>query len=153
MRRSLAALTFLLGGCGGALENPPPDAHTPLADASPDAGTDAPSAEDALGCGSQTCAADQICVVEYCGGGPVQCAAPGDGGHCPDGWMYQSASCPASGESAGCFPLPCVSPPPQCADRPSACGASLSCACIPSSVCDGISCATASGRTVVCGNA
>jgi hypothetical protein len=36
MRRSLAALTFLLGGCGRALENPPPDAHTPLADASPD---------------------------------------------------------------------------------------------------------------------
>jgi hypothetical protein len=158
MIRSLLAIIVLLVGCGGALENPSPDAQAPqtdgpLTDATAEAATDGPSGQDALGCGGQTCADNQICVVEYCGGGPVQCTEPGDGGQCPDGWTFQSTSCPANGGTGGCFPPPCVSPPPHCADRPAGCGADLSCACVPSATCDGISCSTTWGRTVTCANA
>lgn len=122
-----------------------------------DGGSDAEDARpgaDALACGGQTCGEGQICVYEFCGGGPVSCLPVGDGGACSDGWTYQDFGCPGTGISGaagpGCFPPPCTSPPPRCADRPSGCGPTLTCFCIPPSTCDGISCAMTSGRTVTC---
>jgi hypothetical protein len=124
---------------------------TPASDAT---ASDTPSSTDGddggLPCGDATCAANQICVQDYCGGGPVQCVAVGDAGTCPAGWQFR-ASCPATGAS-GCDPPPCSDPPPRCADLPSACPGGLTCICLSgSSVCEGLSCASASGRNASCG--
>jgi hypothetical protein len=117
---------------------------------------DANDAAEPLICGGQTCGDGQICVMVFCGGGPVLCAAPGDGGQCENGWQYQPTDCPGTGPGGasgpGCFPPPCQNPPPRCADRPAACGSTLSCGCITSAICGVTSCAMTSGRTVTCAN-
>jgi hypothetical protein len=117
---------------------------------------DATARADGLTCGDQTCGDGQVCVFEFCGGGPVQCVAPGDGGQCENGWQYRVADCPGTGPNGasgpGCFPPSCQNPPPRCADRPAGCGDTLSCSCITPAVCGSPACAMTSGRTVTCAN-
>ena len=96
-----------------------------------------------------TCGAGQLCVMEFCGGGPNPCMAPMDGGVCPDGWSLEhGGACPSAGGSY-CYPPPCTNPPPHCEDRPAACADPLSCWCL-TGVCKFASCASVSGNLVYC---
>jgi hypothetical protein len=124
---------------------------TGAVDAAGAAETDAADATDAAGiaCGDGACAPGQVCVEEICGGGPVRCVAPGDGGQCAVGWTFEVITCAATGQP-GCWPPPCQSPPPHCADVPAACHGHLDCSCVPSTICDGIPCAGVLGMTIEC---
>ena len=164
--RAVAIALLALGaGCGGAshagndgataADAGAADAETGGAGDANDDVSDATTTDGdgGLACGATSCGEDQLCVYEYCGGGPVQCEPAGDGGTCADGWTYQTFGCPRT-SGPGCFPPPCTSPAPHCTDRPAACDPAVTCACLPSSVCDGIPCASVSnGRTVICGAA
>jgi hypothetical protein len=126
--------------------------YVPLVDGGAEASDrrDGDNAVDGPACGERTCGASQICVYEYCGGGPAQCVAPGDGGLCPDRWSLMIGEiCPATCQP-GCAPPSCNNPPPHCADVPPACTNRVDCSCIPSAVCDGIPCAMVSRSTVTC---
>jgi hypothetical protein len=130
------------------------DTRAPDAPDAPDAAnvTDGADAADATGiaCGDAACAPGQICVHEYCGGGPAPCLDPEDGGVCWPTWTFDPGDiCPATGHP-GCWPPPCQNPPPHCADFPAACHGQLSCFCVPSTVCAPLPCAMASGTSIEC---
>ena len=161
MRRGRAAILLIVtSGCGGSLAagtdaagNLPGDdaalvdVHVVESDAV--VVTDAGDGQDALACGAMTCGAGQLCVMEFCGGGPNPCMAPMDGGVCPDGWSLEhGGTCPQVGGTY-CYPPPCTNPPPHCEDRPAACADPLSCWCL-TGVCKFASCAMVSGNLVYC---
>jgi hypothetical protein len=160
-----AILLIVASGCGGSLASksdasgnlPGDDAALVdvfIADTTGQADavvvTDVGGAQDALACGAMTCGAGQLCVMEFCGGGPNPCMAPMDGGVCPDGWILQhGVSCPSAEGTSACYLPPCTNPPPHCEDRPAACADPLSCWCL-TGVCKFASCASASGNLVYC---
>jgi hypothetical protein len=103
-------------------------------------------------CGTQTCATNQVCVQQMCGGGPNPCVPLPDAGTCPSGWTFD-ARCPRS-TLGGCDPPPCTNPPPYCADVPKTCprpgtvsGPLCPCA---DSVCKFGACVEMLGRRVTC---
>jgi hypothetical protein len=164
-RRRAAVLLIAASGCGGSLASnmdaagnlPGDDAAQVdvfIADTTGQSDavvvTDAGGGQDALACGTMTCGANQLCVTEFCGGGPNPCMEPMDGGTCPDGWILEHAvSCPAASGTSACYPPPCTNPPPHCEDRPTGCADPPSCWCL-TGVCKFASCAFAAGRTVTC---
>jgi len=164
LRARVAIVLIVASGCGGSLAsnmdaagNLPGDdtarVDVFVADITEQSDsvvvTDASGGQDALACGAMTCGANQLCVMEFCGGGPNPCMAPMDGGVCPDGWILRhGTSCPSAVDDY-CSPPPCTNPPPHCEDRPAACADPLSCWCL-TGVCKFASCAFTSGRTVTC---
>jgi hypothetical protein len=148
--------TWEVGGldvdAGGDVGGPPADAAR---DARADGAADAPNdvrpdgisldapgdrgAGDALDggatCGMMACAPGEVCVRDQVLGGA--CLQPGDAG-CPPGFTPGGVCCVAG-------------PGFHCADRPAACGSTLTCACAASALCrPGAICGTPSTTEIDC---
>jgi hypothetical protein len=122
------------------------------AEASSDSGGSSDAAADASGtpCGAQTCTSSQLCVYAR-GGGPASCSPTNDAGACPNGSTYM-ATCTNLGNQPGC--VNDVESPISCVDTPASCGATPSCACLPSTVCPvGTgTCQMVAGSSITCAN-
>jgi hypothetical protein len=92
-------------------------------------------------CGSTTCTSGEICVKRFCPDAPPCYALPASG-VCPSGTFH--TTCGVSVKMDGCE---AECPVPFCASRPAACGTTLTCSCIPQSLC---SCNGTSGQVVTC---
>ncbi len=125
----LVAAAF--AGCGD--DGLPPGGPGPAIDlsSSVDARDAAPSTDLAhwagdgprVGCGSTTCAPDEVCVMPAC---CPQCAPIAVDGSCPQGASV--GRCPVGG-SMMCV-TPCTPPPPRCAPIPASCAAPQPCRCL-----------------------
>jgi hypothetical protein len=66
----------------------------------------------AFACGTQTCGAEQYCIVPCCGGAPPICTPKPDGGACPPN---------TSDEGTCCRQMPCTPAPRYCSDTFAVC--------------------------------
>ena len=117
-----------------------------VADAVADSGSDSGGG---IPCGiGLSCYGTDICVTLNLCGGPVNCQDLPDGGECPAGsTLYPECQ----GGRPGCIP-DCPGPSHRCLPPPAACGAALSCACLPAAFCPPATCFSAQGRYVICAN-
>ena len=106
------------------------------------------------GCGAHVCTSSEICVRPSCGGAPPQCTQLPDGGQCSSGWTYRPVCNNGPTPGPGCEAPPCVPPAPFCITRPASCGATPTCACFPTNVCQsGGACGLISDGEVLCASA
>jgi hypothetical protein len=113
-----------------ALEDAAPQEATSIVDTS--------TVDASTSCGNDDCGPDEVCVHPGCGGGVPICEPASDSGTCPPGWRYGLCVRSAPSSQPGCAPPPCTPPPAYCIHRPAACsGASVTCLCLPSNVCNG----------------
>jgi hypothetical protein len=90
----------------------------------------------AASCAGTTCSSSDVCVRTQTQGGP--CFRPADGGDCPPGMTFSGVCCVGI-------------PTFACAPRPPACGATLTCACAMSALCQpGVTCSTPSQTEIDC---
>lgn len=149
-----------VGGCPGAA-CPPPDAgaNGGRGGAGGDGGGVGPGgrgggAGGGHDCGAHVCTSSEICVRPSCGGAPPQCTQLPDGGQCSSGWTYRPMCNNGPTPGPGCEAPPCMPPAPYCITRPASCGATPTCACFPTNVCQGGSaCGIISGGEVLCASA
>lgn len=144
---------------GGVTKEPPSgDAGLPLPDASADATPDGATPDGATpdggtpdaeagtendsgydggpgACGTMTCEAGEVCVVNQQEGGAYR--APNDAGQCPDGEVLTGVSC---------SPAPSY----QCLPVPAACAGGLSCGCAQSLCKSGHSCMSVMNGVIGC---
>jgi hypothetical protein len=105
-------------------------------------------------CGARACTSAELCVRPSCGGTAPRCTPLPDGGQCPTGWTYRAFCNTSPTPGPGCEEPPCAPPSPFCFARPAACGAAVTCSCLPSNVCQsGGSCGLISGAEVLCASA
>jgi hypothetical protein len=126
------------GGCPG-VACPPLDGGTAGAGGvSGSGGTAGSGGTGGAGvCGARACTSSELCVHPSCGGAPPQCTALPDGGQCPTGWTYRAVCSTIPVPGPGCEEPPCTPPSPYCFTRPSSCGATPTCSCLPANVCQG----------------
>lgn len=81
-------------------------------------------------CGTQMCAAGEVCVRPCCGGASPACVDRDDGGMCPSGAEF--GPCQVNGMfQQGCR-YTCTPPPPSCAAAPSSGCNGTNCSVCPS---------------------
>jgi hypothetical protein len=84
-----------------------------------------------------------------CGACSMQCCVPNvDAGSVACGTEKCTSNQFCLQPCSGTIPQP----PPHCADLPSSCGGTLSCGCLPSTICGGAMCTDSriQGRTLTC---
>jgi hypothetical protein len=144
-----------VGGCPGSA-CPPPDGGAAGASGSGGRGGTGGSAGTggSVVCGGQVCTNGELCVRPSCGGTAPRCNPLPDGGQCPTGWTYKTFCNASPAPGPGCEEPPCTPPAPFCIARPASCGATVTCSCLPSNVCQfGGGCGFISGAEVLCQSA
>jgi hypothetical protein len=105
-------------------------------------------------CGARACTSSELCVRPSCGGAAPRCNPVPDGGQCPTGWTYRSFCNTSPSPGPGCEEPPCTPPAPFCTTRPASCGATVTCGCLPTNVCQsGGGCGLISNGEVICQSA
>ena len=151
------------GGCPGSA-CPPPDGGAGASGAGGTTGsagtsgrggtTGAGGTGGAASCGDRACTSSEICVHPSCGGTAPRCNPVPDGGQCPMGWTYKAFCNTSPTPGPGCEEPPCTPPAAFCTTRPASCGATVTCACLPSNVCQtGGGCGLISNGQVICQSA
>jgi len=148
-----------VGGCPG-VACPPPDGGAGASGSNGASGGRGGSGGGSGGtggsalCGARACTSSELCVRPSCGGTAPRCNPLPDGGQCPTGWTYRAFCNTSPTPGPGCEEPPCTPPAPFCITRPAACGATVTCACLPANVCQtGGGCGFISGGEVLCQSA
>jgi hypothetical protein len=143
------------GGCPG-VACPPPDGGAGASGSSGRGGTGGGTGGTggSVVCGSRACTSSELCVRPSCGGTAPRCNPLPDGGPCPTGWTYRAFCNNSPTPGPGCEEPPCTPPAPFCITRPASCGATITCACLPTNVCQsGGGCGLISNGEVICQSA
>ena len=102
----------------------------------------------------RACTSSELCVHPSCGGTAPQCNPLPDGGQCPTGWTYKAFCNTSPTPGPGCEEPPCTPAASFCVTRPASCGATVTCSCLPTNVCQsGGGCGLISGGDVICQSA
>jgi hypothetical protein len=105
-------------------------------------------------CGARACTSSELCVHPSCGGTAPRCNPLPDGGQCASGWTYRAFCNTSPTPGPGCEEPPCTPPSAFCITRPVSCGATVTCSCLPTGVCQtGGGCGFISDGEVICQSA